>query len=79
MPLEKELETYKRELHNLSAEDGKYVLIHDSEVIDTFSSYDDALKAGYHQFGLDAFLVKQIQAVEQIQYITRLIDTPCHI
>ena len=79
MPLEKELETYKREFHNLSADDGKYVLIHESDVVDIFTSYDDALKDGYQKFGLNPFLVKQIQAVEQVQYITRLIDMPCHI
>jgi hypothetical protein len=73
MALEKELETYKAKLHELKEHEGKYVLIHGDEVVDVFSSYDDALKEGYQKFKLDPFLVKQIQTVEVVQCITRLI------
>lgn len=79
MPLEKELETYKRELPNLLSEDGKFVLIHEDEVVGTFTSYQDAINEGYGKFGLKPFLVKQIAAVEKVQYITRMIEMPCHI
>jgi hypothetical protein len=71
MALEKELETYKARFPELKEHEGKYVLIHDVEVVDTFSSYDDALKTGYKQFGLKPFLVKQIRAVEPTFCITR--------
>jgi hypothetical protein len=71
MALEKELETYKAKFPELKQHAGKYVLIHGSDVVEYFSSYDDAIKAGYGRFGLKPFLVKQIQAVEQAQYITR--------
>ena len=77
MPLEKEIETYNRELPTLIAEDGKYVLIRGDEVLGTFSSYEDALKEGYQTCGLEPFLVKQIQAVQQVQYFTRMLDAQC--
>ena len=77
MALERELEVYLRELPRLKAEnEGKFVLIHGERVIDIFSSYDDAIKAGYGQFGLEPFLVKQIHALEQAQFISRFLD-PC--
>ena len=78
MALEKELETYKRNLAELKAQEGKFVLIQGDTVVDTFSSYEDAMKEAYAKFGLDKqFLVKQIRALEQIQFISRLV-TPCH-
>jgi hypothetical protein len=78
MALEKELETYKKKLPELKAQEGKFVLIQGDTVVDTFSSYEDAMKEGYAKFGLDTrFLVKQIRALEQIQFISRLV-TPCH-
>jgi hypothetical protein len=78
MALEKELETYKNKLPELKAQEGKFVLIQGDTVVDTFSSYEDAMKEGYAKFGLDKqFLVKQIRALEQVQFISRLV-TPCH-
>jgi len=78
MALEKELETYKSKLPELKSQEGKFVLIHGETVVDTFTSYEDAMKEGYAKFGLDKpFLVKQIRALEQVQFISRLM-TPCH-
>ena len=75
MALEKELETYNKKLPELKAEhEGKFVLIHGDEVVDTFSSYDDAIKAGYKEFHLEPFLVKQVRALEQAQFISRFVD-----
>lgn len=76
MPLEMELETYKHKLPELKENEGKFVLIHKDAVIDIFSTYDDAIKAGYQQFKLEPFLVKQIHSIEQVQFISRFID-PC--
>jgi hypothetical protein len=78
MALEKEMETYQRVFAELQAHQGKYALIHDSEVVDIFGTYEDALKEGYDQFGLEPFLVKQIRAIEQVQYFTRDLVTSCH-
>lgn len=71
MPLEKELATYQAKLPELKQHEGKFVLIHEDEVVDTFTSYDDALKEGYKRFGLKPFLVKQILAIEPVFYFTR--------
>jgi len=77
MALEKELETFERKLPELKAEhEGKFALVHGDELVDVFSSYEDAIKAGYSRFGLSPFLVKQIHALEQAQFISRFL-TPC--
>jgi hypothetical protein len=47
MALEKELATYKRKLPELKDQEGKFALIHQDEVIDFFSTYEDAIKSGY--------------------------------
>jgi len=78
MALEKELETYKKKLPELTKDEGKFVLIHDGDVIDTFASYEDAMKEGYKRYNLEPFLVKQIHAVEQVQFISRYLN-PCSI
>jgi competence protein ComGF len=78
MALEQELETYKAHLPELKQQEGKFVLIHQGDVIDTFSSYDDAIKQGYKQFGLEPFLVKQIHAIEPTFYVTRPIRAARH-
>ncbi len=77
MALEKELETYKSKLPELKAQEGKFVLVQGDTIVDTFTSYEDAMKEGYAKFGLDKpFLVKQIRAFEQVQFLSRLV-TPC--
>ena len=76
MDLKKELETYKLKLPELMKDEGKFVLIHGDEVIDTFVSYEDAIKEGYKGFGLKPFLVKQIHSIEQVQFISRPLS-PC--
>ncbi len=77
MALEKELETFNNNLSILLKDEGKYVLISGDKVIDTFVSYEDALKAGYKEFGVDKpFLLKQIRSSEVVQFISRFI-IPC--
>lgn len=71
MALEKELATYKEKLPELKQHEGKFVLIHDDKVVDLFTSYEDALKEGYKQFGLTPFLVKQVHAVEPVFCFSR--------
>lgn len=46
MALEKELETYGRELQRLLPSAGKFVLIKDDQVMDVYDTYTDALKIG---------------------------------
>lgn len=76
MALEKELQTYKTKLPELLADEGKFVLIHGDDVVDVYGTYEDAIKAGYGKFGLEPFLVKQLQSVEHLQFISRF--APCH-
>lgn len=78
MALETELATYKSKLAELIANnnEGKFVLIRGENVVDVYGTYEDAIKEGYAKFGLTPFLVKQIQTVEQVHFISRLL--PCH-
>ena len=76
MALETELATYKSRLHEWMEHEGKFVLIHGTDVVEFFSSYEDAIKVGYDKFKLEPFLVKQIHTVEVVQFITRFSD-PC--
>jgi hypothetical protein len=71
MALEKELETYRNKLAELAQHEGKYVLIHGDKVEDFFSTYEDAIKAGYQKFKLEPFLVKQVRSTEPVFFITR--------
>jgi hypothetical protein len=78
MALEIELSTYQSKLPELKDQGGKFALVHGRDLIGVYGTYEDALKEGYRSCGLTPFLVKQIQAVEQIRLITRLFDSPCH-
>ncbi len=75
MALEKELETYRQNLPELQQHAGKFVLIKGEKIEDFFTSYEDAVKAGYQKFGVDnPFLVTRIQAQQTVQFISRLFD-----
>lgn len=74
MQLEKELATYRDKLPELVQHEGKYVLIHGDRVVDTFASYEDALRQGYREFGLEPFLVKQIMRTERVHFVTRIVE-----
>jgi len=77
MALERELSVYRKKLPELAGDEGKYVLIHGDELVDAYGTYEDALKEGYRRFGLEPFLVQQIQAAQQVQFISRLVDPSC--
>lgn len=78
MALEKEIDTYNKELPQLLDQQGKFVVISDTDVIGVYVSYEDALKVAYEKCGLKPFLVKQIQSVEQVQFFSRdLHVAPC--
>jgi len=76
MALEKELETYQSKISEWSEHEGKFVLIHGKDIAGFYTSYADALKEGYEKFKLSPFLVKQINTMEQVHFISRLVD-PC--
>lgn len=78
--LQRELETFKKELPRLLGESGaqgKFALIIGDEVLGTFESYADALQAGYQRAGLtDTFLVKKISTAETVAYFSRDLACP---
>jgi len=63
--LKQELETFESHKAELVGKaKGKYVLIKNTEIVDTFDTPIDAIKQGYKNFGNVPFLVKQIVEVE---------------
>ena len=64
MPLEREAETYRREVGRLLAEGhaGRHALIKGGEVVSIWDTQRDALQAGCEKFGLDPFAVVKIDA-----------------
>lgn len=77
MALEKELEIYRQKLPGLLDQEGKFVVISGDQVLGVYVSYEDAIKIAYEKCGLKPFLVKKIQAVEQVQYFSRDLDFSC--
>lgn len=77
--LDKELQTYTQRLPDLLSHAGKFVLIHGETVVETYDTYEDAIKAGYEKFQLDPFLVKQIAQVERIAFFSRDFPKACPV
>lgn len=44
----------------------RYVLIKGDDIVADFESRGDALREGYKRFGHEAFLVKKVEEVEQV-------------
>lgn len=63
--LEKELETFEARRAELAAQDeGKFALICGDHVVGTYVDEQDAIAAGYDQFGNVPFLVVQISLTD---------------
>jgi hypothetical protein len=71
--LKTELETYEKHKNELVGSNvGKFVVIHGNDILGVLDTYEDAVKAGYEKCGLtNPFLVKQVCAVERVQFVTR--------
>ena len=70
MPLEQELQTFHdQKEHLLEKYKDRFVLIKGDEVVADFESRGDALREGYKRFGHEAFLVKKVEEVEQVNFI----------
>ena len=76
MALDQEQAVYLRNLKDWGDRAGQFVLIRKEDVCGFYTSYDDALKAGYEKFGLEVFFVKQISIVEQVDFVSRFVE-PC--
>lgn len=73
--LDKELETYKTHKAQLLATvENEFVLIHGSDIVETFETEVDAIKHGYQEFGNVPFLVKKVVRVEHAEnFVSNLI------
>ncbi len=58
--LYREIETLRKNLPEILAHPGEWVLIQGETVADFFKSYAAALEAGYKRFGLETFMVKGV-------------------
>jgi hypothetical protein len=73
MALEKEWETFQRELPGLlqdPANRGKYALIKGDKVDSIWPTVDEGLQAGYDRFGLDPFMVQEINDKPEPRYFS---------
>lgn len=63
--LKEELNTYEKHKEELLGKaKGSFVLIHGSDVVDIFTSKNDAIIHGYKLLGNQPFLVKHVEEVE---------------
>jgi len=66
MVLDRELETFRRELPELlKNHEGEYVLIQGEQLDSFWQTEDEAVIAGDERFGLLPFLVKKVQKDER--------------
>lgn len=64
--LSEEVKTYNKNKQNLlKSNAGKFVLIKGDKIIDTYDTYNDAIKAGIDKFENNPFLVKKITEVDE--------------
>lgn len=75
--LQVEVARYKELLPSLMKDEGKFVLIFKKDLLGIFSTYEDALRAGYERAKLEPFLVKRISGAETVAYFSRDIPAPC--
>jgi hypothetical protein len=66
-PLEREIETYYRELPKLIAngEEGRYALILGDELYSVWDTLHDAMQAGHEKFGLGRFMTQKIRGKDR--------------
>jgi len=61
--LEKEISAYEKMRSTLEAERmGKWVLVHDEQLVETYDSFESAAEDAVAKFGRGPFLIRQIGA-----------------
>ena len=61
--IEVEIAAYERMQSDLEREHmGKWVVVHDEQLIETYEDFDDAASAGVQRFGSGPFLLRQVGA-----------------
>ena len=78
MALERELETFHRQLPQLLTDghEGKFVLIHGEEVAGVYVTREEAISQGYERYGKEPFLAKHIAVAEKPVYFSRNVSRP---
>jgi hypothetical protein len=71
-PLAEEVRTFDAHLAGWADREGQFVLIKGSDILGFYSSYDEALAAGYDRLGDGPFLVKQIILHEPVYQLGRI-------
>ena len=72
MAIDREWETFLANLPALlEKEAGRYVLIHDNQVVGVWDTKAEALEEGYQRFLLESFLVQRIVADEKPIFVPR--------
>jgi hypothetical protein len=74
MALDAEVATYLAHLPELLDREGQFVLVRGQEICGVYLTYEDALRAGYERLQLQPFLVKEIEAFERPEFISRLAE-----
>ena len=65
--LESELQTYEKLKDELVRHhNGKWVLIHDHQFVDTFDTFDNAAREAVKRFGRGPYLIRQVGRSTQI-------------
>lgn len=80
MALEQEWQTFQRELPHLlldPANRGKFALIKGDKVDSVWPTADEGLTAGYNRFGLEPFMVQEINDHPEPRYFSHSV-MPCH-
>ncbi len=72
-PLREETRTYEAHVAQWTEHEGQFVLIHGSDVIGFYESYEEALTAGYERFGVAAFFVREVRQQPPVQFVSRLV------
>jgi hypothetical protein len=68
--LQVELAAFERlRLKLVEQHDGKYALLKGTELIDCFTTFEDAYVAGVERFGLEPFLVKEVRKTDPVLHI----------
>ena len=80
MPLEREFDTYRRELPRLVREGHavRWALIKEDAVISVWDTQRDVLQAGHERFALEPFAVKRIDPRDGIDLPVRSTGRPVH-
>jgi len=77
--LAEEIATYEANLPSWTNDNGKFVVISGKSVLGVFDTYADAIGAGYREYGLKPFLVRQIATFGVVANFTRALGSECRI